>query len=303
VNRLSQVLPPDLSVIQSEQPFIWPLAERLRATRFKNAKLIYSSHNIEHRLKADIIGSSSPLAGEIAAEIGNLERHASRAADISVAVTPADAAELENFGAERVVLAPNGVRAWNPSVEVVRAWRDRLPKHPFVLYVGSAHPPNYSGVREVFGNTLGSIPPNSRLVVAGSVGPHFRNELLKGPFGDLNQTRIQITGELSDHDLDAIKSLTTGFVLPISSGGGSNLKTAEAIYSGKFAIGTPVAFRSFEQYTHLPGIVVSSDSGAIHKALRSVLTEVHDRPPRVPVDDLLWSSTLRPMIEAAESLL
>jgi hypothetical protein len=39
-----------------------------------------------------------------------------------------------------------------------------------------------------------------------------------------------------------------GYILPVKYGGGTNLKTAEALYFGGVTIGTTAAYRGFETY-------------------------------------------------------
>jgi glycosyltransferase involved in cell wall biosynthesis len=88
---------------------------------------------------------------------------------------------------------------------------------------------------------------------------------------DLNLSRLQLLFALPDSDLSAVKSLAHGFVLPIPFGGGSNIKTAEALYSGKYVVGTPAAFRGYERYSDLPEVRVGPDPKCFHAAIRNVL--------------------------------
>lgn len=125
----------------------------------------------------------------------------------------------------------------------LEAWKKKLPPGPFALFVGSAHPPNISGFFDVLGDSLGFLAPDrsahlrrwQRRPAPPPIHPAFQR------WKPLNESRIQILGMLDDADLAAVKSLAHLFILPISEGGGSNIKTAEALYSGKYVLGTPTS--------------------------------------------------------------
>ena len=156
----------------------------------------------------------------------------------------------------------------------MKKWRRKLPTAPWILYIASAHPPNFTSLTQVIGNSLGFIPPNSRLVVAGSVTEHVYRTFTGAQWNSLNQSRLQLLFTLSDHNLAAVKILAHVFILPIAVGGGSNIKTAEAIYSGTYVVGTQSAFRGFEKFLDLPEIFTANSPSDFQKAIREML----DRP-------------------------
>jgi glycosyltransferase involved in cell wall biosynthesis len=80
-----------------------------------------------------------------------------------------------------------------------------------------------------------------------------------------------VLGVLDDEDLAAVKSLAHEFLLPIGAGGGSNIKTAEALYSGKPVVCTSTALRGFEDYRALPEVIVADSPPKFQAAIRSVL--------------------------------
>lgn len=267
-----------VDVIVVEQPWFYPLAKRLQeeVALCRQAVIVFSSQNIEAPMKRQILGEIDPISAEAAEEVSLLEQKAARFSDLSVAVTEEDAEVLRSYGAKSVLTAPNGIKPWSADPERLELWRSRLPQAPWPLFVASAHPPNYTGFIASVGEALACIPPGSRLVVAGGVGWHLEQILLNSRWGRLNASRLQVLGVLDDADLIAVKQLAHVFLLPIGAGGGSNIKTAEALYSGKPVVCTTTALRGFEHFRKLPGISVADSPQAFQQALRDVLAaDVH----------------------------
>lgn len=271
--KLRTRLPRRIDAIHVEQPWLWPLATKIKKMpEHKHAILVFGSQNIEAPLKCDIFSSYSVSAvNDVIDAIDALERQAAKEAGLVLAVTQADLDVLASYGAKELQLAPNGVAPWSASEGALKRWREHLPAAPWVLYVASAHPPNFTGFTACVGDSLGCIPPDSRLVVAGNVCEHLYQSLAATKWNSLNLSRLQLVGVLSDEDLAAIKTLAHAFLLPIQHGGGSNIKTAEALYSGAYVIGSEAAFRGFEDFTTLPEVVVARSPQEFQVAMRDVL--------------------------------
>ena len=270
-------LPPSIDAIHVEQPWMWPLAKKIATLpHYRHVKLIYGSQNIEYPLKKDIFESLGILdSWGIVAAIESLERQVIQAVDLALAVTQNDYDALERLGARNMLLAPNGIEPWTAQEKTLARWRARLPAAPWILYVASAHPPNYTGFIDCIGDSLACIPPNSRLVVAGGVSEHIYHCYASTRWSTLNLSRLELLFVLSDEDLAAVKTLAHAFLLPIQNGGGSNIKTAEALYSGKYVIGSEAAFRGYLPFTDLPEVTVARSPAQFQLAMRSVL----QKPP------------------------
>ena len=292
----------DVDVIIVEQPWFYPFACLLKqkASQCRNALIVFSSQNIESEMKQQILNTSdyAEFTSPAVKEIMELEQEAARKADLTIAVTEDDAKTLRRWGASRVVVAPNGIKPWTADPEKVEYWQSRLPRQPWPLFIASAHPPNYTGFIDALGAALAWIPPGSKLVVAGGVGPHLQKELAHSTWPMLNTQRIQVLGVLDEEDLVAVKSLAHAFLLPIGAGGGSNIKTAEALFSAKPVVCTPMALRGFESYKTLPGVFVAQTPDEFHVMLRSVLTGrvdsqiSHSRAQKSLRHQLTWDACL-----------
>lgn len=307
---ISKCLPDQLDAIHVEQPWLWPLAQKIKTLgRFRHVRLIYGSQNIEAPLKSDILSSYQVNAAdtaEVVAEIDALERRAACEADVSLAVTVSDLNTLIGWGARHTVLATNGIAPWQASPDKLKHWQASLPSAPWLLYVASAHPPNFTGFTQCVGPSLGCLAPDSRLVVAGSVGEHLYRQLAATRWHSLNLSRLQILHTLADADLAAVKTLAHAFLLPIPHGGGSNIKTAEALYSGAYVVGTEAAFRGFEALLDLPEVTVARNPAEFQAALRDVMA----RPPAAPTmrararrETLRWDHCLACIPAAASAVL
>lgn len=306
--RLLAQLPRAVDVIFVEQPWLWPVARKLKTTAAcRGALTVFGSENIEEPLKRAIFETYAYANDRGLSAIAEVEREACTEADLTLAVTRADLEVLQGFGATRAMLAPNGISPWEASAAKLEEWRGKLPAVPWVLYVASAHPPNFTGFLDVVGDSLACIPPNSRLVVAGSVGPHLAERLMQSRWHEINRTRLHVLGELSDDDLAAVKTLAHAFLLPIQDGGGSNIKTAEALYSGAYVVGTRTSLRGYEGFAEASRVFTATTPQAFADHIRRVLA----LPAEGPLDEgseadrlaLRWDRCLASIPEAIHDML
>ena len=298
-------LPERVDVFHLEQPWLLPFVRRLkREARFARSVIVYGSQNIEAPLREAIFKQSgSPHGPEVVSRVAALEASACRLADLTLAVSAADQEALKSLGANEVLLAPNGIDAWEPNEALVESWRTNLKARRVALFVGSAHPPNVVGFIRALGDSLGLVPPDCKVVVAGGVGPLLAEHYFGGPFDTLNRSRLEITGQLDEHDLAALKTLAAVFLLPIFEGGGSNIKTAEALYSGKSVIATSISLRGYEGYLRLPELTLADTRDDFRDALQRAFTGPQLKAPSAARTELLWSARLRVVPPAVRRLL
>lgn len=289
--------------VHLEQPWLLPVVQRLRERGALGPfRLIYGSQNVEMLLKQAIFDQYKVRGGQPLLDgIHALERQSAAQADLVATVTAEDQAETRGWTQAPVLLAPNGVTPWRGAEPALARWRDRLGPEPFALYVASAHPPNVSGFCDSFGECLAALSPVQKVVLAGSVTEHIMKSAWFEHWGPLNARRVHAAGVLSDEDLSALRDLAHTFVLPMTSGGGSNLKTAEALYSGRHVVATPLALRGFEALADLPGVVVAAPGVPFAQAVsRSLLQPqpADDAAARARRDALTWSHTLAALCDA-----
>ncbi len=283
--------------IQLEQPWLFPYYQKL-CNLYPEIKLIYSSQNIEYKLKKNILklaGYSSAIYSSVCSEIKKLEKDVCKNASLVIAVTDKEADELKKFGASNVIIASNASSIKEtPNKKIIHYWENKLNQERFGLYVGSAHPPNTHGFMKLLGPALGFLAPNQQIILAGGVGSSICN-YDHGIFKLLNWSRLNNLGVISNKDLATVIQMSSVLLLPIIEKGGSNIKTAEAILSGKLVIATSTAFRGYEEYKNDRYVTIADNPDdfkeAIKKCLRKNFNISSDRS-----DDkykkLLWNNAL-----------
>jgi hypothetical protein len=302
-----------ISAIHAEQAYVYPIASRLRdeVSCCKDAILINGSENIEWQMKGEML-SKKGLPGSfielVQSDIRDLELEAARNCDVSLAVTETDAEWIRSAGASVILLAKNGVQAYSSVGERALQWKERLPRLPWCFYAASAHPPNCTGFVHTLGSYFGYIPPGRKIIVAGSVCTLLRSEYDSLTGVGLRSSRLDLLGEVDVKDLNAIKSLTHLYVLPITEGGGSNLKTAEALYSGKRVISTKKGMRGFEDYLGLSSVILAESPADFRTILSNALNDTSLTQPmltdaeEISLTRLTWDQCLQHAISYIHDL-
>lgn len=311
-----------VDVLHLEQPWLLPVVQALRQRGALGAfKLVYGSQNIEHRMLQPLWQQHAPLHEPLwTAALQAREQACVDAADIVAAVTESDRLTLQRWArpGTDLILAPNGIQPWAASAAAVRSLRLRLQTAwgtppagdgasplavpPFALYVASDHPPNVNGFAECFGPSLAGLPPGLRVVVAGRAGPAIEAGAWFARHVGINRSRLHTTGPLAEAELSAWRECASAYLLCVTSGGGSNLKTAEALYSGRPVVATAVALRGFEHLLPWPGLAVAEPgppfTDAVIQALQAYRAPGTPALPDPRREQLTWAHTLAPLAQA-----
>ncbi|QSI28765.1 hypothetical protein GNX71_03890 [Variovorax sp. RKNM96] len=250
-----------------EQPWLWPAVQKILSTpKFQSAepKIIYSSQNIESHVKAAILRDhllDERKISQFVDEVESLELSLARAASSIICVTTSDAEYFSQHSSAAIQICPNGVEKRALSAPELNEVNSFKRGRTYALFAASAHPPNAVGFWRMLGPCLASIPPSAMIVVVGSVGGIL--EAYAPPEASLYATAnsgvVQKVGQVSDALLAALIWGSSGIIVPITSGGGSNLKTAEAIASGKPVVATQFACRGFEFSSRLSEFHICDD--------------------------------------------
>lgn len=259
-------------VIHVEQPWLFGFAVRyIKEKRLnKKTKLIYGSQNVESHLKKQILKNYLTLD---AAEKGSglvleTELFAIENADGVCCVSEEDLKWTKSQGVNKpCVLAPNGVTYREATVDGVYQANQITQNKKIALYCASAHPPNIHGFFEVFKAGAGCFSPEQRLVVVGGAGQAIMNDRRFAKVAGMSAHYVS-AGVVSEECLQGLLSVAHTIILPIMQGGGTNLKTAEAIWAGKHIVATRAAMRGFETFIGANGISVANSSEEFLKQLR-----------------------------------
>jgi len=304
--KLSQKIKATPRIIHVEHPWLMPFALRYRKESTQNIKIIYGSANVEHKLKRSIL--TSHFGNKETEEKVNLikaaEIEAIKKADGILCVSEGDVKWTKEYANCPILLAPNGVEQWGTSKAGSAEANNIVQRHKFALFCASAHPPNVTGFFEMFKQGFGSLSPSEKLVIVGSAGAAIEQSAELNKSACLSE-RILSTGMLNTDCLAALLDRAHCIVLPITQGGGTNLKTAEAIWAGHYVLATTIAMRGFEQYINTPGVYIADTATEFKKALRHIMAlpplKLKEKEQKQR-ESVLWNSTLEGLTGYAKKI-
>ena len=291
---------PDL--INIEHPWLFAFAQRF-ANSLKGDRpfLLYGSANIEHQLKHSLLSNfpSKTHADEARELVLACEIDALKHANGFCCVSEYDLTWATRFGEGKAVLAPNGVKKRSTTIEGIEK-ANKITKHrKFALYCASSHLPNITGFFDIFSEGIGSIAPDEYLVIVGGVG-RFISADAKGARISGLHSRTIFAGEVDEECLQGLLEVAHAIILPVTSGGGTNLKTAEALWAKKHVVATTKAMRGFEFFSPQAGITVQDEPEKFQHSLMNamdsaeVMLTAEEAKSR---EKVLWASTLAPLNE------
>jgi glycosyltransferase involved in cell wall biosynthesis len=293
-------------IVMVEQPWLFAVAKKF--TKNTTIKLVYSSQNIEWRLKDKILDRENPAQKEyLTSEIKKLEIDAVRIANLTVACTVQDAKYYNELGGSKksqvTVVAGNGVEEFSCKEERVGEWQKFLTL-PTAVFVSSAHIPNAQGFWEMMSPGLTFLKQGEQILIIGSISGILTQVKGFNEFSDLNLSRLNLAGTREKTELQSLVRASHVVLLPITDGEGSNLKTAEALESGCFIVGTNKAFRGFEAAVSLPHITIADNPNDFRKAVRRILNTPRntDGTPYKIRSQYYWEQQLAPLVRAIANL-
>jgi len=310
IEKLLRSFRPD--IIQVEQVYPYLGLESVVDNLGMKPIIINSTHNVEHEMKREIYESTGvPKERRLKqlASIKKNEEHLAKMASLSIAVSGNDAGVLKKMGAKNVILAPNGIDPILPAETNRVYWMrkfEMLGIDKFALFVSSAHIPNWMGFVKAVGFGIGFLAPEEKLVLAGGIGDLARRDTAKfSPLHAVFWKRAITTGRLEEGRLQALLSLAEVVLLPVTEGGGSNLKTAEALITGKKIVATPYAFRAYEEFMDYPNVYLANDQVSFRSALRKALDSApkpFNQAQNKAIEKVLWDNCLQEAMEKVATL-
>ncbi len=290
-------------VILLEHPWTWPLIKSLAGVATGAIRVIYSSQNVEVLLKRQTLADAClTVPTEVPVGVEGVERDLVESAWATVACTQADANTFESWGAVRVVVANNGTVSKNRAHLIGALPPPLRPENRFVFFVGSAHSPNVSGFFTYLAPALPGLRPRERVVIAGGMCDAINDQIATSPIREYADGRLVSLGIVDEIALDALIMNASALLLPIGYGGGSNVKTAEALASGRPIITTSTGFRGFTEYVSLARVTIADTPDRFAKAVHQILSTPRDSLHEGSLPrELLWEMTLAPLVELLRS--
>ncbi|MEK6420549.1 MAG: glycosyltransferase [Burkholderia gladioli] len=287
-----------------EQPWLFAAAKQAAP---KHAKVVYSSQNIEWRLKEKLFDRMPhKRRGELVDAIRVAEINAAKFSDLVVACTQTD---LDYYRGESNardfagVVAGNGVEPFSCTDQRVGEWLEFF-KRPIPVFVSSAHLPNAQGFWDMMAPGLTFLRPGEEILVLGGVSSIILQGRGFEKNSAVNLSRLNVAGPREKTELQAIIRSAHVVLLPITDGEGSNLKTAEALESGSPIVATSKAFRGFESAMKLNHVTIADSPKEFRSAVRRAL----ERPRQTNLTPLevrsqyYWESQLAGLVKKIASM-
>lgn len=291
-------------IIMLEQVWLWPAVKRMINEKLlkEDIKIVYSSQNIEYKTKESLLDSHN-INGldveNVIKSIKELEIELSISSDYVVTCTQIDAKEFKEMGAKNTIICNNGVREREINEEELKLVDDILWGRKFVLFVGSAYPPNALGFWKMMGKSIAWLPPDTVILAAGGVSKILENYIPEDAklYDYVNMDRIKKLGFVSEELLAALVAKAAVIILPITVGGGSNLKTAEAIASNRPVVATTRACRGFDFVNQLSNFLITDNQEEYIKGISIFLNDCNLHPINISEkllrESVYWEITLK----------
>jgi hypothetical protein len=229
--------------------YLSPLIEFVLKQKEKIPQVIYISHNYERELKESTAKHLKwpPNKAELyIEEVSKLENFLWNHSATRIVCAINDAIKLNKETMKDFVHIPNGGHIRKAPKLSKEKVLDLLGCNSYSLFVASGHPPNVDGFFQGIGIDFGFIPRNSKLVLVGSSGGQIEAMISKTKFYKTFLKKAVLLPEAGDELLDNLYAHAQSIILPIFSGGGTSIKSAEAVLSNQQLIATKFAFRGID---------------------------------------------------------
>ncbi|PIT24906.1 hypothetical protein BGI37_08005 [Snodgrassella alvi] len=308
VNKIrSIILTFNPTIVSYEQGYVYAFIKNFKdMLGLLDLKIIFSSQNVEWVMKKEIAlasGCNEKKIQPYVEDIKKLEKELLEKADYSLAVTKADADSFNQLTDNaKLLIVPNGIKSLSPDENSIELWRNFFDEHQIrhkIIFIASDHPPNLQGLR-TFIDGVGFLHYRDRIIVAGGICNSLKQMFHNT--SDLQvatlKNRMILAGTLSEKLLQGLIATANAIILPIMVGGGSNLKTAEAICAEKPIIASTCAFRGFEQFLKFPNIYIADIANDFQdKILEAIHMPYIERNPaqKKLALEVLWDMCLKPL--------
>lgn len=282
----------NVKIFHIEQPWLVQCVVNIKnECNLQNIKIVYGSQNIEYKLKNDSIEHYKlENHSTIIDYIKQCEVEAAVNADLVLTVSQ-DNLEFYSPFSKNILLVQNGVGE-KTTTEIDLVNYSKILPEKYFLFIGSAHKPNEDGFIGMLGNALGAIPPEYKVVIVGSIFHLFNRNQQYLRWNKINNEKVMFMHGLSESALQAVIELSSAILLPIISGDGTNLKTAEALNSNKPIIATSLSMRGFELFIN-DSIIIADSKVDFQNELRNFpnkLNQKYNRNTKVLKWDYILNS-------------
>ena len=225
-----------------------PVLERA-LPRQGGPKVVYSSQNIEWSARPTLfsIGLKRPGGDQLVEATRLLEAGFARRADLVLSISDLEGNLIAAESGRPVHYVPpvSDLALGGPPAHRAYAQAAREARCRYAALMGSAYWPNVEGFFTAFPESLGFLAQDEQVWVAGSLGPALQDDPRYGDYKSVNDARLRAWGYVPDGDKPAFFAGASCVIVPVSSGAGAKLKTADALASGLPVVITPHALEGY----------------------------------------------------------
>jgi hypothetical protein len=263
----------------------------------KRPEIVYISHNYETVLKANtakLLKWQESKAKLYLKEVSEIENYLWGHSKSRIVCAINDGLQLNKQNSKEFIHIPNGGYIRNKPKSSKEKVLNFLGCSSYSLFVASGHPPNINGFLEGIGIDFGFIPQDSRLVLVGSSVVPIEAQITGTKFHETFLKKGSSIPEASDELLDNLYAYSNSIVLPIFSGSGTSIKSAEALLSNKHLIASKFAFRGITLNDALESQIDFCESQVEFKSAISQSLVSPLKPSELTSDilELEWSHVL-----------
>lgn len=214
-----------------------PYFVELLRTCAPNVPLWFEAHNVEYKLKKNILPPTDG-ANSLLEMVFSDEARAWREAQVVYACSDADLQELTSlYGltTAKSIVVPNGfatdeVKFVNGTMRADLKENVGLGGKSTILFMGSWHGPNLDAVEKIL--SYAAATPSLTYLIVGSAGLKFATHI--------SQSNVKFLGVVDEKEKQVLLSAADLAINPMVAGSGSNLKMLDY-----FAAGVPVMSTRF----------------------------------------------------------
>jgi glycosyltransferase involved in cell wall biosynthesis len=263
-----------------EQPWLWPALKKIQNKQPELINnIVYSSQNVEFLTKETLFKSNAVEdKDDVVQKIKSIELDLIENSHYIVSCTESDAALYKELSGKNSIVCHNGVSNIIKNDEVYKlrqSLRSKLGNKQYALFVGSSYPPNAQGFWDNLGSSMGWLNMDEFIFSAGGCSNILESFMPKDNSicSYLNFDKIKRLGLVSENELSALIQESSMIILPISDGGGSNLKTAEAIISCKPVVASEKACRGFSDVEQYSNFYICNGSDEFKNKMKTLFSE------------------------------
>ncbi|MFJ2339044.1 glycosyltransferase [Pseudomonas protegens] len=262
---LKQASAYDPDLLWLEHPFLWPIFKTWACSRHDRMKVVYSSHNVEWAMKEQLLKRHEVFDNYCVQRIYTTERDLLLSAHGVLCCSEDDQKTYAYHGRKDALVIPNGsscpeISEENLGEPSLMGGLDISEGKVVLVFISSYHEPNWFGLRDLVLSHMvsGGLLENSLLILMGDICRLYEDWCASTGH---RISGVHCVGRVTDEEKSSYFKIADIAVLPITDGGGTNLKTAEALLSCRAVAATSIAFRGFERHMTLPGVFCSPVEG------------------------------------------